>query len=346
MSYAGHTPLRRPDLRLWKPATCRYDLASDLVAMSFPLAEFMDPAPSEDPAAEAISRLLPVIRSTKRNGWLQAAAGTIGLLALAAALISWGGKAVDWALLAAVMAFAVPFWVATEVRKKHERALLPVISESFGLIHRKSPAGFFESLPEVFLPKGGVRTADDQMSGRLADRRFTFTEVKVATGGKRSRTLFRGVVTETETGRLLPPFVIASTSETKGFLFLKANVHVAGMDWHHGVTAPDGTFYGLWSRPDTGVDGMAGMSAFLDRMVAIGPEVLGDSRLYSVACTGTSILVALGHSRDFFRIGGLLADEQTIMSDIRAAASEFSQPVRLVTEILRAEAALTAASAG
>ncbi len=306
----------------------------------------MQAAPDQipaDPAAEAISRLLPELKATSRMGWIKAIGVFLALGGLAVFLFTREEDWVTAGIFSAVFALFAPFWIATDVRHKHERMILPVIAQTFGLSHRKDPGEFFSSLPSVFIPRGGRRSADDQMSGTVADRWFRFTEVKTETGGKHSRTLFQGVVVEVENRRALPPFVIASTKETKGFLFLKGNVHVEGMDYHEGVTGPDGTYYGLWSPPGTGVDELQGVTAFLERMVNIGPEALGASKLYSVACTGEEILVALAHSRDMFRVGGLLADEQRVMADIRTAATEFSHPVKLVSEVIRAAEALTAA---
>jgi hypothetical protein len=303
-----------------------------------------DPIPA-DPAAQAISQLLPEMRAAQRSGWAMAIGGFLVLGALALFLVTREEDWVTFGIFCAILAVMLPFWVATDVRRKHERQILPVIARTFGLTHRKDPGEFFSSLPPVFIPRGGRRSADDQMSGRVADRWFRFTEVKTETGGKHSRTLFQGVVVEVENRHSLPPFVIASTRETKGFLFLRGNVHVEGMDYHEGVTGPDGTYYGLWSPPDTGLDQLQGVTAFLQRMVNIGPEVLGTSKLYSVACTGNEVLVALAHSRDLFRIGGMFTDEQKVMADIRSAAAEFSHPVQLVAEVIRAAEGLTAAPA-
>lgn len=300
--------------------------------------------PGTDPAATAISLLLPQMKSAQTQGWLWALAWFVGLGGVAAWMFSLGEDGIQWGIFAAVFAAIIPFWVATSVRKKHEKMVLPVVAETFGLSHVKDPGDYFASLPSVFIPQGGRRSADDQMSGTLAGRWFRFTEVKTETGGKHSRVLFRGVVVEVENGRRLPDFVIASTKETKGFLFMKGNVHVEGMDYHEGLTGPDGTYYGLWSPPGTRLGQLKGLTAFMERMANIGPQVLGDSKLYSVACTGGSILLALRHDRDLFQIGGLLANEQSIMSDIRSAASELSHPIALVTEVLRAEEALAAAS--
>jgi hypothetical protein len=87
---------------------------------------------------------------------------------------------------------------------------------------------------------------------------------------------------------------------------------------------------------------MGGLRTFMDRIIALGPQVLGSSSLYSLVSTGGYYHVSLRHSRDLFAIGGLLSDDNQVMSDIRMAASEFAHPVQLATEILKAEQALMA----
>ena len=88
---------------------------------------------------------------------------------------------------------------------------------------------------------------------------------------------------------------------------------------------------------------MAGLRAFMERIIAAGPRVLGSSTLYSLVSNGQYYYVSLRHQRDLFKIGGLLADDASVMSDIRRAATELAHPVELATEILRAEEALLAA---
>lgn len=306
----------------------------------------MTAPPAQDPETEAFSAVLPFIRSSRRTGWILMAASVAAIVVVSAWLFSLGEDGFSWGIAVLFVGLMmVPFAIADNVRRKQEKQVLPLIARAFGLTYTKSPPDIFYSLPEVFIPRGGRRSVDDQMAGEVAGRRFEFTEVKTETGGKNSRTLFRGVVVSIANARKLPQFVIASTKETKGFLFFRGNVHVEGMEYHEGVTGADGTYYGLWSHGGQDVGQLAGLQAFMRRMSEIGPQVLGSGMLYSVACDGRSIHVALTHGQDLFRVGGIFANEARVMADIRGAAEQLGHPIRLVSEVLRAEEALMAAQA-
>lgn len=275
---------------------------------------------------------------------MQMVAAVVAVVGVAGLLMSAGGDGVSYGIAVLVVGLLMlPVMVAESVRLKQEKEVLPLIARAFGLSYTKSPPDIFYSLPEVFIPRGGRRSVDDQMAGEVAGRRFSFTEVKTETGGKNSRTLFKGVVVTIANDRKLPEFLIASTKETKGFLFFRGNVHVEGMDYHEGVTGPNGVYYGLWSRGGGQVGALSGLRAFMERMSEIGPQVLGTGELYSVACDGRSIHLAIRLAEDMFRVGGLLADDARVMADIRRAGDQLAHPIRLVSEVLRAEEALMAA---
>ncbi len=299
------------------------------------------PGAAADPSAQALADALPEIRSTKTKGWaLCALAAAVSALALI--LLSGVEGSFQGVIIVLFMGGFALVSIYAWVRKQHERAVMPVIARAFGLGYVKSPKDFYPTLPKNFIPQGGQRSVDDMMSGSVAGRSFRFAECKTETGGKNSSTLFQGLVLEVRASGGVPEFIIASEKETKGFLFFKGKVQVERMDLIRQSTGADGQTYGLWSRSGA-PRGMAGLDAFMDRIIALGPRVLGSATLYSLVSTGQHYFVSLRHKRDLYRIGGLFTDEAEVMSHIRAAAHELGHPIALTTEILRAEEALLAA---
>ena len=295
-----------------------------------------------DPATAALEAALPELRSIRRTGWM------ISVASVAAAIaILFYIKGIEdntgWIIGALMVGIFGVMQAFSWVRGRHERAVMPIIAQAFGLSYQKSPSYFFDGLPKNFIPLGGSRSVDDMMEGRIADRAFRFAECKTETGGDDSSTLFKGVVLEVKSAGTLPQFIIASEKETRGFLFFKGRVQVDGMMLVHQSTGQDGQTYGLWSHSETAGQ-MVGMRAFMEKIIELGPRVLGSSSLYSLNSTGGQYFVSIRHSRDLFRIGGLLSKDADVMRDIRTASSEFSQPIQLVSEILKAEQALLAAT--
>ncbi len=299
------------------------------------------PGAEADPSARALADAMPEIRSTKTKGWLLCA---LAVVVCVAALMMISGVKNSLQLVLMVLFFGgfALFGIYGWVRKQHERAVMPIIARAFGLDYQKSPKDFFPTLPKNFIPQGGVQTVDDMMSGSVAGRSFRFAECKTATGGKNSSTLFQGLVLEIRASGSVPEFIIASEKETRGFLFFKGKVQVEGMALIHHSTGHDGQSYGLWSG-SVAPRQMAGLGAFMDRIIALGPRVLGSATLYSLVSTGQYYYVSLRHKHDLYQIGGLFTDEAEVMSHIRAAAYELGHPIALATEILRAEEALLAA---
>ncbi|MEZ5798631.1 MAG: hypothetical protein R3D63_14820 [Paracoccaceae bacterium] len=301
-----------------------------------------EPTVTADPSAAALDSALPEIRKAKRNGWaLLIVTGAIAGLA-AIMLQNLPEEGLQWGFMVLFLAGFLMFGIVSWVRKQHERAVMPIIARAFALDYEKTPARFYQSLPKNFIPQGGRQSVDDMMSGKVADRHFRFAECKTETGGKSSSVLFKGVVVELQSRGNMPDFIIASEKETKGFLFFKGRVQVDEFSRVYSATGHDGQIYGLWSTSSDAA-GLAGLRAFMEQIIAIGPRVLGESSLYSLVSTGPTYYVSLRHARDLFKIGGMFADDAKVMSDIRNAAAEFGHPIKLVSEILRAEEALTAA---
>ncbi len=306
------------------------------------MTDIPPPGAESDPVTRALTAALPEIRSVKIKGWLLAIAAVVVSVALMILASKLREDRLQFIIFAA---FPAVFGVGAAmrwVRSSHERAVLPTIAEAFGLIYQKAPKGFYETLPKNFIPQGGKRSVDDMMNGKVAGRAFRFAECKTETGGKNSSTLFQGVVIEVRSGGNLPEFLIASMKETKGFLFFKGKVQVEGMQMIHQANGTNDEIYGLWARSEAPAK-MAGLRAFMDRVIALGPRVLGDSTLYSLVSTGSYYYVSLRHKHDLFRIGGMFSTEDQVIQHIRAAATELAHPIELATQVLQAEEAMLAA---
>lgn len=307
----------------------------------------MDTTPSAsagapDPSSAAMDSVLVEMRKARTNGWVLVAFTAVVSVMLALMALGIDEDPLVWSFMALVLGGIVVLGIVAWVRNQHERSVMPTIAAAFGLSYQKAPSQFYQDLPQNFIPLGGRRSVDDLMAGTVADRKFRFAECKTETGGKNSRPLFKGVVLVVESKGTLPSFTIASEKETKGFMFFKGRVQVDEIPLLHQAAGRDGQSYGLWSH-SSDARNMAGLRAFMDQIIALGPKVLGQSTLYSLVSTGGFYYVSLRHSRDLFKIGGLFSDDTTVMSDMRTAAAEFAHPIEMVTEILRAEEALLAA---
>lgn len=296
-----------------------------------------------DVQTSALTDALNGLKHTKRTGWILFAVISAVTLTVVIGLANAGGEAISWIIAALFGGAFGLIGVAGWVKKSHERDVMPILASTLNLSHQKTGSQFFETIPKNFIPRGGRRNCDDLMSGRMADRGFRFAEVKTETGGKNSRVLFDGVVVEVSTRAPLPEFLIAQVSQTKGFWIFKGNVNVEEMARSHTAWGKDQKEYGLWS-PYSKPGEVKEMQVLMDRLVAMGPQLSAGSALYSAACTGRNLYVALSHKHELFQIGGLFADDARIMSDIRSATADLQVPMSLAAEVIRAEEAIHAAS--
>lgn len=299
-----------------------------------------DPVPpTRDPLETALSDALPQLRSLRLQGLAGLAALMAATVFLGIILLNAGKDAQSWAIIVGFAGVFGMIALAGWVKKSHEAAIMPILAATLNLSHQKSAKHFITQIPQNFIPRGGKQTCDDLMSGQIAGRPFCFAEVKTETGGKNSSTLFDGVVVEVKAREMLPEFLIAPVKQTKGFWFFKGNVDVGNQARWHSATGGTGEEYGLWSPSQQPAERKV-MEALMDRMLNLGGSLGSGSSLYSVACTGHFIYVALRHKREMFRIGGVFSTHDELMADIRTATGELDVPLRLAGEVVRAEEAL------
>lgn len=302
-------------------------------------ADATRPPVAQDPSAATMDTVLAEMRTIRRNGWTLVAFACVATLIGISLALGKNQDGPQWAVGAAFLGGMAIIGIFGWVRGQHERKAMPILARVFGLDYQKSPKNFYQNLPSNFIPLGNLQVVDDKMSGTVAERAFHFAECRTETGGKNSRVLFKGVVLDLESQKGLPQFIIAPEKETKGGFLSKSNVQVNELTLLHSATGQDGQIYGLWTQsPD--VRATEELRSFMERIIALGPKVLGKSTLYSLVSSGTHFYISLRHVRDLFKIGGLLADDAQMRTDMQTAAAEFSHPIDLIAEVLRAEAAL------
>ena len=298
-----------------------------------------DTVTHSDPSEAALSAALPEIRAATKSGWVQLFGAVVITAIILVALVASEVTDPRGYFMTIVVGVLVVMGIIGMTRATHERAVMPIIAKAFSLQYEKLPDGFYKTIPKTLIPLGGRCSVDDMMSGQLAGRYFRFAECETATGGKNSRTLFKGVVLIVDARDGMPDVIIASEQDTKGFLIFPGRVKVDDMQLVHQVQAANGQTYGLWTASSQEMQ-ITGVRAFMDTILAAGPRILGSSTLCTVMSTGQQHYISLKHERDLFRVGGMFANESQVISDIRRATTEIAHPIELVAEILRAEEAL------
>lgn len=299
-----------------------------------------EPAPA-DPAA-AVAALLPELRRIGRRGLL-ACLGCTGAGAAAAAAAAAAG---DWGLAGITATLtALATALAYELtRRREEAVVMPALAGALGLAYRQDAADFLESLPERLLPAAARRRVDDVLEGPIAGRHIRFGEVTIATGGKNSRTLFRGIVAEMPAVAALPPFFAAVETDTRGWLGFSGRIRVDDLVRHTTLETLSGETLGVWTPAPEDAEAPA-LAGLLAALAGLEAQVGESARLYSASCDGRRLHVALRFARDLFRIANPFAGDERLVAAISRAFADLEVPVRVVAALLAAEAAADRAGA-
>ena len=264
------------------------------------------------------------------------------LAAVAGALVGvrWATEDPQPFLIALVLGGLSAAWLATWTRRRHERVLMPILTDVAGLSY--DPAG----VPDLIggdgppLPRGTVRRTEDRIAGDVAGRRVRFGEATIETGGRSSRTLFRGVVLAFPNAAPMPNFALVRKGLSKERFLIGAQIDMRSWSLLREVTGPGGQAFELWTQ-EAPVPG----DARLERVVAALFAALAKVervRLYSVSCRRDEIFLALEHSADLFRIGGLFATRPGLQAGIERAWDDLTLPLTLAAAVLEVEAAASA----
>ncbi len=301
----------------------------------------MDDQSAGDGTELAIDDLLPEFRRETQTHWslialiLGAGAASLALLPLDT---EGGMKAAIFIVIFGLFGVGA---LATRVRRRHEALVVPLIARSAGLRYRQGQDGFLLKLPPRMLPKGSVRKCNDLVTGTVGGREISFAEVMIATGGKNSTVQFQGIVAEFPNVVPMPSFFVAAEKETRGWFMFKGNLRVDDLNFIQTVQGRE-DLYGVWTHLRSEAE-RPGFEALLGALLELEGK-LPSARLYSASSDGRVTHVALRHSRDLFRLGGLFASRDRLDAQIRRAFEDLRLPLEVVTLLLAAEARVLDAS--
>jgi len=228
-------------------------------------------------------------------------------------------------------------------RHAQEALVMPVLAQAVGLSYDKNAKAFLAGLPRNLLPQKAAQSAEDHVHGRLGNHRIDMAEVRVVTGGKNSKTLFKGLVAQFPNSVPMPIFFLAPLSKTKPGVIFSAWMPTEGLTHLRDVTGPSGTPYGVWISW-TERDEPPALAAVIKVLTDLETRVGVSASLFSVVSTGNEMFVALSHSGDLYRIGGLFPSEARIFGDVSSATQELAVVLNLARQLIAAEEAAVGAS--
>jgi hypothetical protein len=291
----------------------------------------------------AVADLLPRLRAEGRAGLRrigQISAVAVALAAVPVAAIGPAGA--GWSAGVLIVSGVGALMVFRRTRRRVEALVMPGLARAIGLSYRQDDRAFLDSLPERLLPRASQRIVDDVVEGAIGGRTIRFAEVTLSAGGTDSRTAFRGIVAAVPNLVALPHFFLAVERETRGPAI---RIGVADLTRVRNLTGPSGEVLGVWAPSSNPADTPA-LAAVLDALKGMVSGIGGHARLYSAMSDGRMTHVALRLDRDLFRIANPFAGEDRLAENIRRAFSELSVPVRVVSALLQAEAAVAAGVSG
>lgn len=286
--------------------------------------------------AAAVAEVMPELHRVRIIGFALLALCCIAGAVTMVAVLSSPDTESHWifvAFLWLIVAYGIVEWV----RNRQDSRVMPLLAGAIGFRHDKSARGFRESLPERLLPQHVIEV-QDLLTGTAGGREIAFAEVKVETGGKNSKTLFKGFVIRVPNVALMPAFFLAPMDEVKAVgLFGTRRLSSSGLVPLRQITI-EGQRFGLFGSEAAPPEGPA-LEGVLQVLVSL-PERIGRGvDIYAITSNREVMHVALSHHGDLFAIGGILQSPEDIARRVARAFSELTIPVTLVGAVLDAEAA-------
>lgn len=310
------------------------------------MTEAPPPPDATDEVALAVRSLMPDLRKLGAGSAALMAAVAVGTTILTLMVTSSAMDGEDrWklALITLGIGAAIIFYSHRWMIGRQEATVMPVLARSIGLSYDKNAKSFLNSLPSRLLPKG-VRKAEDHVHGSLGAHEIQMAEVSVETGGKNSRTLFKGIVAQFPNRVAMPAFFIALEDKTRPGMFFGGDLSTDGL--HHLRTVLNGgRAYGVWTSWSQ-MEEPPALSAVIDVLTGIENHIGYGAQLYAATSNGEEMHIALSHSRNLFRVGGLFPSEAEIFADVRAAMQDLSVPITLAKTLISAEEAAVAKAKG
>jgi hypothetical protein len=264
-------------------------------------------------------------------------AGTTGMI-LSIAAADLDEDRFKFVAVAAILGVGGIVFTFNRMRRAQEALVMPIVAAAVGLAYNKDAKQFLKGLPDRLLPGQSVKSAEDFVTGQLGNHTIQMAEVKVETGGKNSRTLFKGVVARFPNSIAMPAFFLAPKDQTKPGMIFKAWIPTDGLYHLRDITGPAGGVYGLWT-PWNDRDEPPALSAVVDILTSLQTRLDVPMTLFTATSDGTEMHLALDHKRNLFSVGGLFQDDSQLFSDVFAATRDLSVPLNLVRELVAAEVA-------
>ncbi|MFG5384268.1 hypothetical protein [Yoonia sp. R2-816] len=298
------------------------------------------PSATDTPLEKTLQALIPDLKAKRRLGWAVAvvvAVTTFGLTALLLLGVFKGD--LPWIIVLPMIGVFSVIEINRRVARSQQALILPHLAKTVDLTYTSNAKTFLDALPERLLPRARSRKAGDWISGTVGGRPMDMAEVKIETGGKNSRTLFRGLVLHFQNAVPMPAFFLAVERQTKGWLMFSGWIKVNDLVRVDTITGRSGENYGIWlSRTGASQQQHPALQAVLDVLTNLETRIGSDARLFSATSTGEEMHIALAHKRDLFHFGGLFASQDKITSGIRDAFDDLNVPLRIVSALLDAEA--------
>jgi hypothetical protein len=297
------------------------------------------PPDASSEVALAVRALMPAL---KRQATVAVGIITFAIIAAAVAAMVSLNSGMDgedrWKM--AVVAGITAFFVVTGTYKwtvrKQEAQIMPILARAIGLNYSKDAKAFVKALPKRLLPARGVRAGEDHVHGSIGAHAIQMAEVNVETGGKNSRTLFKGIVAQFPNRAAMPAFFVALEDKTRPGFFFGGDLSTEGLYQHSTVTGNGGRRYGVWTSWSKLEDPPA-LSEVVAILTRIEDHVGSGAELYAATSNGEEMHIALSHKRNLFHLGGLFPDENQLFRDVRAAMQDLTVPLTLAKLLIQAE---------
>ncbi len=297
------------------------------------------PPDASTEVAIAVRELMPTL---KRQAAIAVGIITLAIVAAAVAAVLFLNSGMDgedrWkmALFAGLGAFLVVTWTWKSTVRKQEAQVMPILARAIGLGYSKDAKGFVKALPKRLLPARGIRAGEDHVHGAIGAHAIQMAEVNVETGGKNSRTLFKGIVAQFPNRTSMPAFFVALEDKTRPGFFFGGDLSTEGLFHLRTVTGNGGRSYGVWTSWSK-LEEPAALSAVVEILTRIEDHIGPGAELYAATSNGAEMHVALSHKRNLFHLGGLFPDENQLFRDVRAAMQDLTVPLTLAKALIEAE---------
>lgn len=302
------------------------------------MSETPAPPDATDEVARAVRDLLPKLRAKSMRGALIIALAVVAT-AIAVFLLrnaqSDGDDSWKMSMYAIFAGTAVVILTYSWTIKAQEELVMPVLARAIGLRYSKSAANFLQGLPKRLLPSRGIRTSEDHVQGTLGAHAIQMAEVKVETGGKNSRTLFKGIVAQFPNRVAMPAFFIALEDKTRPGIFFGGDLSTEGLHHLRDVHSGSAT-YGIWISWSE-MQEPAALSAVIEILTGLEGHVGSGAQLYAATSNGEEMHIALSHKRNLFRLGGLFLKESELFTKVQTAMQDLMVPLTLAKALITAE---------